>query len=281
MPSERADREPVLRGEARPVDDAHVGHRDPLLGQHLPDDRGAAGRRAVALRGAELLEDELGGEVVAPAVHVAEDLPERRRGDVRDRHRRLAGDALPRLARDLHAGVLQRPLEERGRGQGRPVRKLSVEDAAVDGERRERRRLAVVEIRLPSPDAALCVEVALVPDDRARHAADPEPAHHPGQVLQVLVRERRVAASAEDEVPAPGLADLPAVAEHVRRDPIRPAEDVERGEGDRQLLVRRRLHGGEAALLVQDLPRLEVDRDGRSRRSVQAADGERPRRASG
>src|SRR5262245_66411958 len=101
----------------------------------------------MALLGAELLQDELGGEVVAPAVHVAEDLPERRGRDMCERNGRLRRDALLGFAGDLHAGALQGLLEERSGGESRPVRELAVERAAVDRQGREGRGLPSAEVR--------------------------------------------------------------------------------------------------------------------------------------
>jgi len=63
----------------RAVDDPDTGERDAGVRQRRADD-GSASRRGAdsAVRRAELLEQQLGREVVALAVHEAHDLAERR-----------------------------------------------------------------------------------------------------------------------------------------------------------------------------------------------------------
>src|SRR4029078_5369959 len=97
----------------------------------------------------------------------------------------------------------------------------------------------------------------------------------PGDVLDAMMRGRRLAAASEHEVAAPDLPDLSSLPEDVGRDPVGAPEDVERREGDGELLFGGRLHAHEAALFVNDLPRLEVDGDRRPRGAGKAADRQR------
>jgi hypothetical protein len=224
--------------------------------------------------GAELLQQELGGEVVADAPHPGDDLRERRRLDRSQRHVVVA--LLPDArAADRHSGTAQGVAEEQ-RGCGRGIaRRAAVIAAAVDGERRQRWALVDVEPRLPARAGAARVEERLVAEDAARDAADARGPHLPRQRREVSAGERGVAVADQDEAPAPDRSVLLAAAEHVGLEAERRAEGDQRRVGDRELLVRGGHEREVPVLREQRLAGHEVDRDGAGARLRDVRHGKR------
>ncbi len=216
---------------------------------------------------AELLEQELGREVVTVRVDRVQDLVER----LRDRRREHLSARLERsrLAVDADVVLDQDRPELLGRRVRRGDRVRLPRPVAVDDERRERRRLLDVEGRLPPGRGADLVEEGLVADHHARHVCDAEPADPVGEHLEPGRRQRRVAVALQDEIAFPGaVRPERALAPHLGGEAeVRP-ERLQGREGDRQLLVR---GGHEAHGLV-----VRVDQP-----AAREIDGDRARVASG
>ena len=109
--------------------------------------------------------------------------------------------AVPPATRD--AGTHERGAEELTCRERRIVRREPSDDAAVDDQRRERRRLVDVERRLPAGRGAARVEPALVRDDASRHARDARRAH-------LLRQHREVARTTASGLRSPSARDRPA-----------------------------------------------------------------------
>ena len=281
---ERVRGQPVEERQSRAVDEADTRERDAGLREQARDDADAGCRRAPAgLHGAELLDEHLGREVVAHAVHPVHDRGERRRVDRPERHGVVAGRAVggarPRRGR-LRARA---PSEELRSGECRVVRRVAADAAAVDDERRERRRLVDVERGLPARRRATRVEPRLVAEHAPGDARDPVGPHLPCERGQIGGRERRVAVALQDEIPLPGRAERLPVAEDVRLDREAGPERRERRVGDGELLVRggkerqRRVagvHGGAGG-------EVEGHRSGRGEAHVRDAERALERRLQG
>ena len=129
------------------------------------------GRSAIVDVGADLLEQELGGVVVALLVHEADELPERRRVD---RARVVASsrrdsEAHPPL--QSHAGRLERLGKDAGGDEWRGRARVA---AAIDRERRERRTLVDQERALPARGRApRCRRSSRRRSDRRRSSESP------------------------------------------------------------------------------------------------------------
>ena len=108
--------------------------------------RAGAGRALPAQLGAERLQHELGRVVVAVAVHEAKQVGEPRRMHLGEREAVSRCRAPGRLRRATSMPAPRRMLDERGSGGDRGSRAPSAVPAAVDRERRERRRLVHVEL---------------------------------------------------------------------------------------------------------------------------------------
>jgi hypothetical protein len=120
------------------------------------------------------------------------------------------------------------------------------------------------------------VEEGLVPDDVARHAADPLRVELRRQLQQVERRERWISVALEDDVAAPNGALELALTEHVGREAVARAQRQQAGVGDRELLVRRGDQREAEVLGVELLARDEIDGDGRRARFCHVRDRERP-----
>ena len=187
----------------------------------------------------EVLEQHLGGEVVAVAVHRPDDHGERLRAVGREDGRGRRSPPEPRAPGDRRSAgderVAESPCREQRRRERRPAPR------AVDDEGREGRRLAADEVRLPPGAAAPPIERGLVSADPAGDARDAGRAERGSQVADVGGRERGVAVAAEEEVAFPDRADALPRAEHAGREPVAGAETGQRGPRDGELLVRRRM----------------------------------------
>jgi len=227
----------------------------------VDDDRGARGRRpARPVEGTELLEQHLGGEVVALPVHELDDPRERGRLDPRQgyRARRRPADRHP-AGRD--AVLAQDLAEPSGGGDGGTRGDVFVVDTAVDDERRERRALVDVERRLPAGRDAPPVEPALVADDPSVDALEALAFQRNGESREPVRGEGRIAVALQVDVALPGLADELAAAEYLGREPVRRPQSAKRCERDRQLLVRGRLERRVRIALEDDRAGRQVDRD--------------------
>jgi hypothetical protein len=210
-------------------------------------------RPAVELDRPELLQQELRREVVALLVHEADDRREWRRLDLRDRRREVVDAAeLHGPVGDDAGGAQGIPKCRRGR-ERRRAGDVAARACAVDDERRQRRGFLDVEARFPAGDRPPRVEVRLVADDRAGDAPDPVAAHLRRERAQPRRGECRITAAPEHERAAEGGAVEDALAEDVGFDPVRRAERLERGEGERELLVRCRRQGPRGVLRVEQL----------------------------
>ena len=219
--------------------------------------------RAARLR-AELLEQHLRGEVVALDAHVVDDLAERRASArTRAGSRRRASCRRARRGRRRRrppAARCGRAAPRRARGSAAMPRPYC---AAVDDQRRERRRFLDQVGRLPARDHSARVEVRLVADDAARHAPDAEGAH--------AARERR-AGRRGDRVGSPNPFSTSSPRHVVPSSAPSPrtsvsiwnvgAEVVQRGEGEGELLGR----GGQEALAAAFSAKTCRRSGGRSRR---------------
>ena len=175
-------RHAVPAREPRAVDDPHAcernaGRRERLAHDHRP--RG--GRPAPVDLCADRLQEHLGGEVVAVVVHELEHLRERIGVDRREHVRaRAARPPVPRRRRGSRgrAGA-RRSRSPRPAADWRPACRRV---AAVDHERRERRRLEPGERGQPSRRCRSVSKKRGVSDDRPGHLADalaPEDAGQP------------------------------------------------------------------------------------------------------
>ena len=122
------------------VGDPYARERHTGGGELVGNERGAGLRRAGGFRQrAELLEQELGDEVVAGPVHPAQDRAQRGRVDRRERDAVAVVDADPRAAGDRDAGSRERAAEAQRRRERGVARDPPAVDVAVDGQSRERR----------------------------------------------------------------------------------------------------------------------------------------------
>ncbi len=271
---ERGRRQPVERREPRPVDDPDAAHGDPCrahLREHDP--RAAGGRAHAAVERPQVLEQHLRDEVVAVAVHLADDRREPRRAVDGDRHGPARGAPERVPADDGDAPRDERVPERAGgeerRGQrGPPVR-------AVDDERGERRRLAAHEVPLPAGSAADRVVGRLVAADASGHPANAGRAHRSRQARDIRARQRGVAVAHDVEIAVPRRADALPRAEHLGAEPVARTEQGQSGPGDRELLVRRRNERPRGVVGVEHLATRRVDGDrGRlTEREVRRAEG--------
>ena len=231
----------------------------------------------VARHRAELLQEQLGREVVAVRVDGVEDLLER--AGKRDGQHLAAGPERARLPRDGDAGLDQQRAEFVG-GRVRRGRRVALpRPGAVDDEGRERRRLLDVERGLPARSRPHSCRRRtrprrLIPVTRLMPAAG-----SCARAAESATSERRVAVALEDEVagPRPVGAER-ALPAHLGREAELRAEHLQGRVRDRQLLVRRGHEPGGRVVRVDDLARDEVDRDGAGPRRADPLRVERPRR---
>src|SRR5581483_1261500 len=201
---ERVRGEPVEQREPGAVDQADAAHRHARLLQQPADDADAGGGRAAAgLHRAELLDEHLGHEVVAHAIHPLHDARDRRRVDGGERRRRFRRVSVRGAARDADAHARQGAAKLLRGGERRVGGGGAADPAAVDDERRERRRLDDVEGRLPAECRPARVEPRLVGEDAPGDGRDSGRADLTGEVDEVGARQRRVAVSLENEVALP------------------------------------------------------------------------------
>ena len=151
---------------------------------------------------AEELQQRLGDEVVAPRVHPLEDPRQRGRRDPRDLKRRARGDAFAHGPGDPDSARGERAPEEDRGGERGPADDPAVEHAFVDDEGRKRRRLLLVEPRLPARSGPARVEERLVADDRAPHDPDSTGTNLAREPDQAGPAQERVAEALEVEVSA-------------------------------------------------------------------------------
>ena len=227
-------------------------------------DSGSGRRRSAGPDlGAELFQEELGLEVVALAIQVLEYLGEAPRLDVGDcvRARGRFSDA------DSAGGDAPRTQElpkSRRSGEGGMQRDVTVVDAVVDRQGRQRRRLEQVEGRFPPGRCAPTVEPGFVAENPPVDAQDPCTLELRRKPRDLERREGGVAEPLQIEVAVPDAAVLEAGREHLGAEAVRRPQLDERRIGDRELLVRRRdercvgialEHGGAARQLERDHPR--------------------------
>ena len=169
-------------------------------------------RPAFAGLGPDLLQDQLCHEVVAVAVHLRQHL--RRAARTRPaqavRAGRCAADSTAPAVIPCRAAAAQLPCRRQ-----RPVAaRVAVVPAAVDDERRERRRLVDEERGLPARRRSLRVEPRLVGKHAAVDARDAELASTAPRALRAASDvERRVAVALEEDVAVPDVLLLRADAE--------------------------------------------------------------------
>ena len=239
--------------------DRHAGLRE------QPGDDADAGRRrpAVGLHRAELLQQHLGRRSC------------RSRGPSSGRSRESGGEstaaigiaassavAVRRAARDPHARAHERAAEELRGGERGIARGVAADAAAVDDQRRERRRLLDVERRLPAGRGAARVEPRLVAEHASRsRARSPLARTWRASSGQIGGRERRVAVALEHEVALPGRCRPAGRAEDVGLDREGRAERGQRGVGDGELLVRRGQERQRRVARVDRRACVEVERD--------------------
>jgi hypothetical protein len=235
-----------------------------VRGQHRADDLCSRGGRPLPGDDrADLLERELGGEVVADDVHVAQDLGERRRPVHGERPAARPSDLRPARHPDP---CTRECLAEQADGAGR-VRN------SFDRERRERLRLERDEAGFPPWSGPPRVEPRLVGDQAAGHAADAGGADVLGEAREPGPVEGRVSAPLQHQVAGPdaGRAE-PALAQHRGLHPEGRAERLERRVGDDELLVRGGEKCGLHVVRVHDPAGAEIDGERRGARPVEAGE---------
>ncbi len=268
---ERGRGQPVQAREPGAVGDPDSVQRHPVLGQDVADDERSGSRRPTAgLERSEMLEQDLGREVVALVVHVAQDAREGRREQGRDRKRlrvdaRRAGAGGPD---DAHAGLGESLAEQKGGRVSRCARDASEVAPPVDGQRRERGRLVDEEVRLPARTDPERVEVRLVSDDPARDEADACTTDLRGEPPQPERRQRRIAEALQHEVAVPLGPVLLPDAEHLCLDSVGGSERHEGRIRDGELLVRRRDERQGRIARVDHASRRQLDRDRRRTRDA-------------
>ena len=244
----------------------HARHGQARRDEVVGDDPGARLRAALPRDHlADLLQQQLGGAVVALPGGLADHLPQGCRVDGGQRGRLRRGRPGACAAADHHAPFGQQVHEQlgrRGRGVGGgigPVIVVRVDDVAVvDGEGRQRPRLAVAAVAgRPRRHVAHRVVAAVVAHQRALDLAQAGGGHAVGERLQ---RGARLGRAREAGHPVRGgqqgvaAADHPEVAvehpvgdrghrPHLGPQPGVGAQQLERHDAREHLLVGRRHQG--------------------------------------
>ena len=205
---------------------------------------------------AELLEQHLGGVVVAVGEHLGDDCGQRRRPDLGDDGRSPGDSSRAGATRDEHTAISEQAAELSCRrlARVRSTHRITRDPGVVDEEGVDRSGLQpTVGI-----DPRRCIELVVVPsavtDDVALDCGDPRLDDPIGEEVQgrlvehrldvalhreLVAREQRVASTDEEEV-AGHHAIGADHASHVGREAVLPTETIERHAGDEQLLCARR-----------------------------------------
>src|SRR5581483_11719065 len=264
----------VVERQAGTVGDLHAVQRDAGIRERLADDGGAGGGRSgVGELGAELLEQHLGAEVVALAIHDGDDVRQCRRIHLPELN---GGGACTSDAHGsgLHPHCAKQAAERPSVCERGSHRDVVVVQRSVDDERRQRRALEDEVARLPAGRRPPAVEPALVAEQPAVEAPDAGGGHLRRKAGEACARQRRIAEALEEEIAVPGRPCSHALREDDRLEPVVGAELAERGKGEGELLVRRRIKREVRVTREHDAARAEVDCDGRGRGRGVAADGE-------
>src|SRR5581483_10030835 len=208
----------VVAGEPRAVG-RHPGQRNAELALHGGGDGGQPGggraRGAAARAVADLLDQELGDEVVALVEHLADEVADRRGGQGGEDGAAGGGGGGGVRAVDPDAGPEQRGPEVgqvAGDGIGGVVG-VGAELVAVDDESRERADEHRHVFRQPARSGADVVVAALVADQTSPDLVDAPGLHGGGEIVEGVRPpglERGVAAAHEDDIAVEGAAVLRA-----------------------------------------------------------------------
>src|SRR5581483_2677605 len=154
---------------------------------------------------------------------------------------------------------------------------MVVVDGAVGYERGERRALFDEEVGFPARRSPVVVEPRLVGKEPAVDVRYSELRELRREPVKPGARERRVAEALQEDVAVPDRSFLPAGSEHLGAEAIRGPEVLQRGKGDRQLLVRGGLEGEPRMTCEEHLAVLQVDCNGSAGCGGVSTDGQRVR----
>ncbi len=216
---------------------SHSGKWHVCVGKRRADDTGAVSRRAARSDGrAEFLQQHLGGEVVALAVHQPED-PRELLGEVECDDECIVGcPTRARRTSDRDSMSLE-SLRVGTRGScGRSVR--AVDGDVADSQRRQRPRFDAEVGGFPAEPVSARIEVRVVAEHAASNTPDPSGCESSSEPVEVGLRQCRVTEADEPEVAVPDVARSRPACEDLSPEPVVRAENVERRERNSQLLCR-------------------------------------------